>query len=54
MGQRVTHVLPSELEANERLASMSKLFRESGADDPVRTGDLLITNQFLVTVPAIP
>lgn len=31
---RVTHVLPSELEANEMLASMSKLFRESGAGDP--------------------
>ena len=29
------------------LASMSKLFRKFGADDPVRTGDLLITNQLL-------
>ena len=31
---RVTHMLPIELEANEMLASMSKLFRRFGAGDP--------------------
>ena len=33
-GATVTHVLPSEVEANERLASVSELFRENGAGDP--------------------
>ena len=53
-GERhVPAVLPGDGEANVWPASMNELFREFGAGDRTRTDDLLITNHFLVTFPAI-